>query len=93
MIRLGDDGTMDTVLVCSKCGEEFRYNFEPSNDPVDDENDDDGPEAYDDFVKWAISDATEEHECPDDPFGARKAIALDLLAQDAERAAELKRNK
>lgn len=27
MILLSDDGTMDTVLVCDTCGEEFRGNY------------------------------------------------------------------
>ena len=28
-IRLGDDGTLDTVVVCTVCGEEARYNYDP----------------------------------------------------------------
>jgi hypothetical protein len=28
MITLTDDGTMDTVLRCSECGEEFRFMFD-----------------------------------------------------------------
>jgi len=31
-IQLTDDGTMDTVLKCSKCGEEMRYNFDGAED-------------------------------------------------------------
>jgi len=27
-ISLIDDGTLDTVLRCDKCGEEFRFNYE-----------------------------------------------------------------
>lgn len=57
MITLIDDGTMDTVLRCSECGEEMRYNFQPDPD-IDDDGD-----AYDDFVEWAIEDATADHEC------------------------------
>lgn len=30
-IQLGDDGTMDTVLVCNECGQEARYNYDPDN--------------------------------------------------------------
>ena len=59
MMRLGDDGTLDTVLVCSECGQETRYNYDP-------EGADPGltPEcAYDSFVAWAIEDAEQEHEC------------------------------
>lgn len=63
---LGDDGTLDTVIVCSECGAEMRFNF--------DGGDSDGcqhgcaPEAncsheYDDFVEWAKEQAAEDHEC------------------------------
>lgn len=55
MIELTDDGTLDTVLRCSVCGEEMRYNY-------------DGTSAlsYDSFVDWAIEDAEVEHECQED---------------------------
>jgi hypothetical protein len=58
-IQLTDDGTMDTVLVCSECGQEMRYNFDPC---PEDEND---PGAYDHFVQWAIEDCESEHDCED----------------------------
>lgn len=29
-IRLSDDGTLDTVLVCNSCGAEARYNYDAS---------------------------------------------------------------
>ena len=53
-IVLSDDGTMDTVLCCTECGEEMRYNFDPQPD---------SEETYDDFVEWAIEDAESDHEC------------------------------
>jgi hypothetical protein len=83
-IELTDDGTMDTVLRCSECGEEIRYNYDPSG------NEDRAEELteeytrqeralpvftmsrvedrvnetlYDEWVKWAIEDATESHVC------------------------------
>jgi hypothetical protein len=31
-IELSDDGTLDTVLRCSICGEEFRGNYDPPDD-------------------------------------------------------------
>ena len=69
MIQLGDDGTMDTVLVCSDCGAEMRYNFDGDYDSVDL----DGlsgvtseAAAYDRFVAWAMADAREEHVCGDE---------------------------
>lgn len=52
-IVLSDDGTLDTVLVCTVCREEMRYNFAPDTDD----------ETYEDFVAWAIEDASAEHEC------------------------------
>lgn len=58
--RLGDDGTLDTVIVCDACGEEARYNFD--SDGM--EEDGDSQAAYDDFVDWAISDFNDSHECP-----------------------------
>lgn len=63
-IELTNDGTMDTVLRCSECGQEMRYNYDPY-DYGDDvlENEKANQQAYDDFVDWAIEDATAEHEC------------------------------
>jgi hypothetical protein len=59
-IVLVDDGTLDTVLKCTKCGEVFRFNFQAWGA--------DGPEntppTYDDFVQQCIADTFIEHECP-----------------------------
>ncbi len=60
--ELTDDGTLDTVLRCTGCGAESRYNFEPTA-----EEGAEGPaglEAYNEFVRWAASDADERHGCP-----------------------------
>ncbi len=54
-MSLGDDGTLDTVIVC-QCGAEFRFNF-----------DGDGDETYDDFIAWALDDAAVQHETEMDP--------------------------
>lgn len=60
-IRLGDDGTLDTVLYCADCGAEFRFNFEPGPDEAD------GAAAYDAFVESAIEEIQDEHICePED---------------------------
>ncbi len=61
MIKLGDDGTMDTVLVCDQCSEEMRYNYDASSyeDIEDDE------EAYEAFIEWALEDAEGNHDCED----------------------------
>lgn len=75
MIELTDDGTMDTVVRCSECGEEMRYNYEPDEGKIKERiehnwrqgqvfprtNAED--DAYDAFVDWAIEDATTDHEC------------------------------
>ena len=52
-IELTDDGTLDTVLRCSECGEDMRYTYMPDSDD----------DSYDAFVDWAIEDAESEHEC------------------------------
>lgn len=55
-IKLGDDGTLDTVLYCDKCGDEFRFNF--ANDTFDIE---DTEPDYDDFIEDCIAEVKEEH--------------------------------
>ena len=62
---LGDDGTLDTVIVCSECGAEMRFNFDGGHeDTWDGETDLDAQErAYDEFVAWAKEQAAEDHEC------------------------------
>jgi hypothetical protein len=65
---LGDDGTLDTVLVCRECGREYRYNYdgglewnghdEPTNDNKDG--------AYTAFVDECIADAEDSHICGED---------------------------
>lgn len=73
MIRLGDDGTMDTVLVCSECGKEMRYIYDPSadfevnSDPNDSEPSEQNLKAaYDAWLEWVIEDATDSHVCGED---------------------------
>ena len=61
-IALSDDGTMDTVLVCTDCREEFRYNFDAEWHD-DDCREDKDCGCYDVFVSWAIEDAESEHDC------------------------------
>jgi hypothetical protein len=63
-IELTDDGTMDTVLRCTECAEEFRYNYDSSDADIVDP--DDNGDKYDEFVAWAIEDATAEHVCEND---------------------------
>lgn len=64
---LGDDGTLDTVIYCADCGQEFRFNYEP-------EWQDEGKEEpYLAFVEWAKREAAEDHagECVTD---AKEAV-------------------
>jgi transcription elongation factor Elf1 len=77
-IELTDDGTMDTVLRCSECGEEFRYNFDPGPD------EEDGEDAYNAFVDWAIEDAESEHECPADDPESQGPQEDDITTEDHE---------
>lgn len=60
-IVLSDDGTMDTVVVCTECGSEMRYNFVPF-EPEEGGTPED--KQYENFVEWAIEDAESQHECP-----------------------------
>ncbi len=53
--RLGDDGTLDTVLVCKECGKEVRYNFDVGPDDTD--------ISYDSWVVDILAEFDEDHEC------------------------------
>lgn len=65
-IVLTDDGTLDTVLRCTECGEEFRFNYFPDEQGVDEDTRTD-TEIYDDFVQSCIEEVEVEHECtPED---------------------------
>lgn len=60
-MRLGDDGTLDTLIVCSDCKAEFRYNYDPVHGRED--ATDDADDNYDSFVAWALEDAEGAHDC------------------------------
>ena len=65
-IELTDDGTMDTVLRCDECGEEFRFNYSdgPADGPRCEHGLDDGcSDCYDDFVDDSIAEIEAEHRC------------------------------
>src|SRR5574338_1179332 len=62
-IELTDDGTFDTVLRCTECGAEMRYNYDGEPDGQHSEDSGDG---YDAFIAWAIEDAESEHVCASD---------------------------
>ena len=61
-IVLADDGTLDTVIECLECGEQFRFSFASWAESLDDDDEDD-QDDYDAFVEWCIEDVEAEHEC------------------------------
>ena len=62
-MQLTDDGTMDTVIRCSDCGEEFRFSYAEATETTTLEGEVEPTEPYDAFVEWAIEEAAEDHEC------------------------------
>ena len=78
-INLGDDGTMDTVVFCSECGQEYRFNFDREMDiPRDDigtykvgndryrSEEQANAALYDLFITDCIEQITDEHVCGSD---------------------------
>lgn len=60
-IKLGDDGTLDTVFFCDACKEEFRFNFQ-STDP-DPDIDTEDEDAYESFKLDCLRELQDTHEC------------------------------
>ncbi len=60
-IVLRDDGTLNTVLYCTECGEEERFNFSPESCEECEKTDAEECTHYDDFVDWCIEQMTEKH--------------------------------
>lgn len=82
-IELTDDGTLDTVLRCSECGEEMRYNY--ANSCADDASDvgsRDDEKSYDEFIEECIEDATAMHECAADDDEPREPGEDDITTTD-----------
>lgn len=52
MATLLDDGTLDTVVKCDRCGREHRFNFEPSFE-----------DGYETFVDECLTEVDEECDC------------------------------
>ena len=50
MLRIVDDGTLDTVVHCDDCGQELRFNIEGFDD-------------HDTRIADALYMAKEDHEC------------------------------
>ena len=60
-IILADDGTLDTVLVCDKCNEEFRFCSDCHSDECTDESGDCA--CREGFISDIIEEVTSEHVC------------------------------
>lgn len=60
--ELSDDGTMDTVIVDNKTGEEHRFNYEPDYDSGAGEalSDEKAEELYEQYVADCIEQLVEE---------------------------------
>lgn len=69
---LVDDGTPDTVRMCSRCREWLRWSW-------------DGEGSYLEFCLWTLQDAEEYHECPDDYWDSPPNIADALYSQTFRR--------
>lgn len=79
-IVLSDDGTLDTVLECNKCGKEFRFNYDPGPDELERDNDgfykvdgrrfptEEGANIYryNQWVDEIIKETADEHVCEED---------------------------
>lgn len=59
---LVDDGTLDTVIKCT-CGAEYRFNYEPCLDNIQETS---AEADYQSFIDWVMTGMDEEHECGED---------------------------
>jgi hypothetical protein len=77
---LVDDGTLDTVYACSRCGHwVMRY----SPDAVPSENAE--REEFEEFNAWILADFAEQHECTPDPRVVAVLERLQECANELER--------
>jgi hypothetical protein len=86
-IELTDDGTLDTVLRCTDCGQEMRYNFDGSDWADVGTGDMPCPavgseELYARFVAECIEDATADHECSSEDEEPSEPQEDDLTTED-----------
>lgn len=62
-IELGDDGTMDTVIYCTECGHEFRFNYDPQYQRDDEPTEQEAATAYSMWIDECIEQVKAEHKC------------------------------
>lgn len=60
---LADDGTLDTVIECSHCSYQSRYNFDSWVGDIGTHDEDSNEKLYDSFVLWAKEDLADSHIC------------------------------
>lgn len=95
MILLTDDGTMDTVLECGDCGEEFRGNYFPddwSGIPDDEPTEAEAECDYEYWVREFIDDTELEHDCTIEPIRVAYRVNLedgDVLAVFPDHVADM----
>ena len=68
MIRLTDDGTMDTVIECSDCEQEFRGNYDGGSsvfqdDSVSEITEHEAELRYQEYISEFIKEVEEDHIC------------------------------
>lgn len=60
--QLGDDGTLDTVIIDTETNQEHRFNYQNA----------DYPGSYEDFVEWCIDILHDELDAADAKMGDLK---------------------
>lgn len=61
---LADDGTLDTVVQCNRCGEQERYDSASLIPEVDEDGEDITDEKANEYrIRAALQWAEQDHEC------------------------------
>ena len=82
-MELIDDGTLDTVIRCMDCGEEFRFNYAIGMEDHDGSDGVAGSDAdYEAFVASCFDDVLAEHECSTDDDEPTEPTEDDLVTSD-----------
>jgi hypothetical protein len=63
--HLSDDGTLDTVVTCDRCGQDERYTYagQDGSEPCEHGATDGCDACYDEWVEGVLEDAAETHDC------------------------------